>query len=176
MEYFPSTHKSYIGQLKYSQATPFKNSDWSEGLEFQYFGDYGRPNSVPLVKTKGTKKNRKRTTHFWKKLKKIKINPNGPETPDVSHRLSDGVGFKALKRGVSWYQPKKVLPSFGRPLPVLPFWPLELGGRLWRWQRYGVKKAVETERETIPVLFSISCARLSGLWSPESLAVYRQKS
>jgi hypothetical protein len=94
MEYFPSTHKSYIGQLKYSQATPFNNSDWSEGLEFQYFGDYGRPNSVPLVKTKGQP--------IFEKTKKNKNkNPNGPETPDVSHRLSDGVGFKALKRRVT---------------------------------------------------------------------------
>jgi hypothetical protein len=102
MEYFPSTHKSYIGQLKYSQATPFKNSDWSEGLEFQYFGDYGRPNSVPLVKTEGQKKKQKKDNAFLKKTIKNKIkNPNGPETPDVSHRLSDGVGFKALKRGVS---------------------------------------------------------------------------
>jgi len=66
MEYFSSTHKSCIGQLKYSQATPFKNSDWSEGLEFQYFGDYGRPNSVPLVKIKGQRKTEKGQSIFEK--------------------------------------------------------------------------------------------------------------
>ncbi len=101
LDYFPSTHKSYIGQLKYSQATPFNNSDWSEGLEFQYFGDYGRPNSVPLVKTKGQRKTQKGQPIFEKTKKNKNKNPNGPETPDLSHRLSDGVGFKALKRGVT---------------------------------------------------------------------------
>jgi hypothetical protein len=83
MQYFPPTHKSYIGQIKYSQARPFNNSDWSEGLEFQYFGDFGRPNSVPLVKTKGQSKTQKGQRIFEKTKKNKK-----PKIPTVLKRLT----------------------------------------------------------------------------------------